>query len=326
MCYNIMQYIVEGDSALYKFGIKALAALAAAVLLCGCTEIAEEPPAPAEKTTAAERPYPVSVESLIFNEQPESAGSLSPAITEIICELGYSDKLIGRSSYCDYPESVSAKAGLGSAANPDIEAIIAAAPKLLVSYSPIAKKDITALENAGVRVWILPAPSSVEMLYRYYADISAVFGGKTGSEEAADNAMKPLIASLCTAEGSMDSFAYIMSPELAAASDSTFAGNFFSHFGENAVGDSEDISLSESELIQLDPQWIIIPHSVSAEELPTELDAVKKGRIIVLDKEMLERIERPTSRLDTVVYGVLEQIESIGGGDADGETEAAEER
>ena len=79
------------------------------MLLGGCTEIDEEPIVTTAETTVTESPYPVTVGSFVFKEQPMYVGSLSPAITEIICELNYSDSLIGRSSYCDYPETVSDK-------------------------------------------------------------------------------------------------------------------------------------------------------------------------------------------------------------------------
>lgn len=308
---------------MYKFVKKILLCicLASAVLMNGCAEVDEEVPVTVSETAVTERPYPVTAGSLIFNEQPDSVGSLSPAITEIICQLGYGYKIIGRSSYCDYPEDVENKVSLGSAANPDVEAIIAAKPQLLVSHSPIAKKDITQIENAGTRVWIISAPNSVEELYACYRDIAAVFGGKLDCEDIAADAMKPLFNALFEAQDSVESFVYIMSPDLAAASNSTFAGSFFSSFGTNAAGDNQDISLTEEELTELDPQWIIMPHYVSEEDLPSGLNAAENGRIITLDEEMLERIERPTSRLDSVVYDILEQIRSgDAGGDASGNT------
>ena len=286
--------------------------LASAVLMGGCSKVEEEVPVTAAETTVTERPYPVTAGSLIFKEQPASVGSLSPAITEIICQLGYGDKIIGRSDYCDYPEDVESKVSLGSAANPDVEAIIAAKPQLLVSHSPIAKKDITKIENAGTRVWIISAPDSVEELYACYRDIASIFGGGLDCEDTASEAMKPLSNALFEAQDTIESFVYVMSPDLAAASNSTFAGKFFSGFGTNAAGDRENISLTEDELLELDPQWIILPYSVSAEDLPNGLSAAENGRIITLDEEMLERIERPTSRLDSVVYDILKQIRENG--------------
>lgn len=309
---NIMQ---EERKLLYRYNkIKIFSALlTAAMLFAGCTEIDEEPVVTAAETTVTESPYPVTVGSFVFKEQPMYVGSLSPAITEIICELGYSDALVGRSSYCDYPENIQDKADLGSAANPDVDAIIAAAPRLLISHSPIAKKDITAIENAGTRVWIMPAPNSVEELYNYYRDIASVFGGKLTGEDAADKAMRPLLDALNGADGSMESFVYIMSPELAAATDSTFAGSFFSGFGKNAAGDDEETVFTEEELAELDPEWIIIPHTLSGDNMPnvlSGLNAVQNGKVIVLDDEILERIERPTSRLEKVVYDIKSLIKA----------------
>ena len=287
--------------------------LSAALVFCGCAEVDEEPPVSAAETEVREKPYPVTVGSLIFNEQPQTVGSLSPAVTEMICELGYSDKIIGRSSYCDYPESIAAKVSLGSAANPDAEAVIAASPQLLISQSPIAKKDITAIENAGTRVLIIPAPNSVEELYSRYNELAAVFGGRLSCAEAADDAMKPLSDALRQAEGSMGSFIYIMSPELAAASDSTFAGSFFSNFGTNAVGEHEDIFLTSEELSGLDPEWVILSEAMAADppNSVASLNAFQNGKMILLDNEALERIERPTSRLSETVYDVLEQIRAV---------------
>ncbi len=302
-----------------KIIVLVTAAVLTAVPFCGCTEIDEDVPAPVMATAVSEKPYPVSAGSLVFDEAPRTVGSLSPALTEIICELGFGDKLTGRSEYCVYPESVSDTATLGSAANPDVDAIIGAAPDLLMSLSPIAKKDITAIEAAGTRVWIISPPQSTGDLYRCYEEIAAVFGGKLNCSAAAEDALEPLKKALYDARDSMESFVYIMSPELAAASDSTFAGNFFSYFGKNAAGKrsgEEDISMTAEEFLALDPQWLILPDSVSVYELPEEtsgLSAIKDNRIIVLDDDVLERIERPTSRLDSAVYAILEQINESDG-------------
>ena len=305
---------------MYKFLKCFFAAAIAAVMLCGCTEVTEETPVQITETTApAELPYPVEVGSFTFEQAPETVGVLSPAVTEIICELGYGDKIVGRSSYCDYPESVKSKNELGSAANPDVDAIIKAAPELLISMSPIAKKDITAIEAAGTRVWIITPPESVEELYTCYNDIAAVFGGKIDCGTAAEQALKPLGNSLNEAENSLGSFVYIMSTDLAVASDMTFAGNFFSRFGENLAGENEKISLTTEKLLELDPDWIILPDYISKYELSeetAELSAVKNGRIIYLSEEVMARVERPTSRLETAVYDILEQIDAVENGEA----------
>lgn len=305
---------------MYKFLKCFSAAAVAAVMLCGCTEVAEESPVQITETTAPiESPYPVKVGSFVFEQSPETVGVLSPAITEIICELGYENKISGRSSYCDYPESISVKNELGSAANPDVDAIIQAAPELLITMSPIAKKDITAIEAAGTRVWIIPTPKTVDELYSCYNDIAAVFGGSIDCEKAAEKALEPMKTALGRAEDAMGSFVYVMSPDLAVASDKSFAGNFLSYFGENLAEGAEKLSFTAEELLELDPEWLILPDYISKYELPeetAELSAVKNGKIIYLSEDVMSRIERPTSRLETAVYEILEQIDAVENGEA----------
>lgn len=313
---------------MYRFIRCFSAILLAALLLCGCTEVSEGPPAQTTGTTVVtEKPYPVTADALVFEQAPVTVVSLSPAVTEIICELGYGDKIIGRSSYCDYPEEISSKNEFGSAANPDVEAIIEAAPELLISMSPIAKKDITSIEAAGTRVWIIHPPKTMDELYLCYNNLAAVFGGGIDSAAQAETAVEPLKKALEDAEGTMGSFVYIMSPDLAAANGETFAGNFFSFFGSNASADTEELSLTVDELLELDPDWLILPDFVSKYELPEEtaaLSAVSGGRIIYIDEEVMARIERPTSRLDNAVYKIIAQIEDAESGEAVTEPQEAE--
>jgi len=300
---------------LYRMIKCVFAALIAAAVLCGCTEVDEERPIRLTETTVpVELPYPVTVGSLTFEKPPETVGSLSPAITEIICELGYGDKIIGRSSYCDYPESVKSKNELGSAANPDVDAIIATKPELLISMSPIAKKDITAIEAAGTRVWIIAPPETPDDIYDCYSSIAAAFGGRLEYEDTAKQALTPMYATLEGRDGAMGSFVYVMSTDLAVATNATFAGQFLSRFGTNLAGDSEKLSLTTEELIELDPEWLILPDYISKYELSeetAEMSAVKNGRIIYLSEDVMARIERPTSRLGTAVEDILGQIETV---------------
>ncbi|MBQ2823140.1 MAG: ABC transporter substrate-binding protein [Oscillospiraceae bacterium] len=283
--------------------------LAGIFMLAGCAEVAEDVPVVTEQVTEPEKqPYPVTIGSLVFNSSPETAASLSPAITEIIAELGFESKLTGRSSYCTYPESIASCADLGSSANPDVDAVIANAPQLLVSQSPIAKKDITAIEAAGTRVLIISTPSSVEELYGLYGNLYKVFKGETEDETAViSGKFTKLEEVFAKYENMLGSYAYILSHDLAAASDSTFAGDFFSHFGSNCAADSEDNTITAEKLLEADPDWLILSAYMSIDDLPEELgelSAVKNKRIIVLDETAAGFLERPTSR----VYLVAEYV------------------
>ena len=164
---------------LYKKKLLPIILLSINILMfSGCSKIDENSnKIETEAITTVTEVYPVTVGSLIFNSSPETVISLSPALTEIMAELNLSNKLLGKSSYCDYPDNILKLNNYGSSANPDIGAIIETSPVLLISQSPIAKKDITALENANVRTLIFSAPTSLDDLYKLYSDVYTVFSG-----------------------------------------------------------------------------------------------------------------------------------------------------
>ena len=296
---------------LFTFRFAIIITLIMNLALVGCKEIDENIEVETvTQTEAPELPYPVEIGAFVFKNAPETLVSLSPALTEIICELGFSDVLIGRSSYCTYPESISEINTMGSSANPDVAAISQAAPALLISQSPIAKKDIVTIEAAGTRVMIMPSPSSVDELYSNYVSISAIFSGKLNADSDGKKATLPLKNALSEAENSIGSYVYILDSYLSVANDTTFIGDFMSHFGQNAVSD-DAISLSSDELRELNPEYVFIASPVSYTkfcEKFDELDAVKNDHVIVIDKDIQERLERPTSRLSETVYKILDEI------------------
>lgn len=295
-----------------KKSIFIIAAMLIAVILSGCTQVAEElPEGPYAAADAVLQPYPVTVGSLVFEESPQNVASLSPAITEIIAELGFGDRLSGRSVYCEYPESIKSLDTLGSAANPDAAAIIEKSPQLLLSQSPIAKKDITAIEAAGTRVLIIPAPSSVDGLYELYSSIYLLFNGDTGEAESkSKELLAPLEEKLAANENILGRYVYIISPQLLAAGDDTFAGDFLSHMGENAAGESE---LTAETLADIAPELVILGPEISKEDLRTVLEDAEvslDSRIICLDEETAGLLERPTSRALNAVDFIRNAVNS----------------
>ena len=298
--------------------------VAVAVMLCCtffscCAKVEQAPPEDITVTEALPEPYPVTIGSLVFNAAPETVGSLSPAITDIIVELGFSDRLVGVSSYCDYEGKPSSMADLGSAANPDVDAVINAKPTLLISHSPIAKKDITAIEGAGTRVLIIPAPSSTDELYELYRMIFRVFNGDDdGEDEKITECFSQLERSFNNYGGILDDYVYIMSSKLAFASEDSFGGNFFSHFGKNAAAGEEGKSLTKERLLELDPEYVIIPSGLKLSRLPEELSAVQNNKVIRLDENTERLLERPTSEIYKAVDYIAAAVAvSDSGGDTD---------
>jgi len=87
---------------------------------------------------------------------PGGVVSLSPALTELICHLGREERLIARSTACDWPESVKTLPTAGDFAEPELERILAMKPALVVSNEFVNPKDADALRQAGIAVELHP--------------------------------------------------------------------------------------------------------------------------------------------------------------------------
>ncbi len=78
--------------------------------------------------------------------------SLNPAATEAIFTIGADSLLVGRSRWDEYPTEVSRIAALGDGIRPNIEAVLAARPTLVVLYATAENRAAAeALARAGVR-------------------------------------------------------------------------------------------------------------------------------------------------------------------------------
>ncbi len=61
--------------------------------------------------------------------------SLIPATTELLFAIGADYTVVGRTSYCDFPAAAKAVPDLGDGIKPNIEAVIAARPDLVILYN-----------------------------------------------------------------------------------------------------------------------------------------------------------------------------------------------
>ena len=64
-------------------------------------------------------------------EPPKRIISLAPNITEILYALGVEDRIVGVSSYCDYPERAKQKPKVGGLSNPSLEAVVSLKPDIV---------------------------------------------------------------------------------------------------------------------------------------------------------------------------------------------------
>ena len=107
--------------------------------------------------------------------------SLAPSVTETLFALGAGSSVVGVSDYCDYPPAVRSLPRVGSFLTPNLEAIIAARPTLVIGLGLSSDlRQIHALKSMGYPVLLVRDGSLQEI----DASIEAV-GAQIGRESEA---------------------------------------------------------------------------------------------------------------------------------------------
>lgn len=292
-----------------KRKLTALLSLAlAAVMLTGCG--GESSSVPTEivisgTTSEAENAvFPVKLgDGTMIDHSPASVASLSPAATEIIAELGYSDRLTAVCRYCDYPEGLTAQSA-GSSENPDIDKLTELHPEVLFTTSPLAEREEYALQTAGITVVELSAPKTVEDYGNMYATVAAVFAGGDAGKAAAENAVSALKAAASAVD--LGKFVYL-TPKMTAAGSDTFESAVLSLCGENlctASGYSES-----ADDIAGTPATVIAANCFLGSDI---LVSEAFGGLVADGAKLYmvpyERFERPSGRL-TEIFSYIGEME-----------------
>ncbi|HKA55945.1 MAG TPA: cobalamin-binding protein [Candidatus Binatia bacterium] len=87
--------------------------------------------------------------------KPQRIVSLAPSVTETLFALGAGEQIVGICSFCDFPHEVERIDRIGSYLAPNIEAIIAKAPDVVIGVPPNSPEAVAALQRAGLRVVIV---------------------------------------------------------------------------------------------------------------------------------------------------------------------------
>ncbi len=156
-------------------------------------EIKPPPPPPIEKPKPPEpeKPlpppmFPVTVtddlgKKITLEKPPQRIVSLSPSNTEILFALGLGNKIVGVTSFCNYPDEARTKPRIGGFHPPDIERVVAQKPDLILAAKIHEKTVVPPLERLGLTVLTM-SPKTLEGILKNITLIGDVTGK---SQEAA---------------------------------------------------------------------------------------------------------------------------------------------
>jgi iron complex transport system substrate-binding protein len=244
-------------------------------------------------------------------QQVTRAISLAPSITESIFAAGAGDRLVGVTTYCNYPAETVSIEKVGDTLNPNIEKIIALKPDIVfVSTASQLEAFTKTLDEQGIAVFVSDA-KSLDDVYRSLNQLGDLFGTH-GQTEAIVNAMKIREAraigdvSVLVAERV---FVQISKEPLFTIGRESFLTKVIG--GAGGASATKDIptaypKLSKETALALNPDVIILSDSEdnqSPNDVFKNSPAVKNGRVYKINADI---ISRPGPRL-------VDAIEQIAG-------------
>lgn len=188
--------------------------------------------------------------------------ALTPSDCEILCALGGEALLVGRDTYCDYPESIQSVPVVQSGADTNIEEILALEPQIVIMNDMAHTKDqVELLEQNGVQVVISDA-NDIAGVYTAIEMIGALVG-KAEQAQALVADMQTAFAEIAAASENTGKTVYFeVSPlqyGLWTAGSNTFMDELAAMCGlTNAFADVEGwAAISEEQVLARDPDYIV---------------------------------------------------------------------
>lgn len=88
---------------------------------------------------------------------PQRIVSLKPNITEILFAIGAGDRVVGVTTWCNFPPAAARVAQVADYLAPNLEKVLAQQPDLVIgSKENSMRQPLQRLEHAGIRVVLLP--------------------------------------------------------------------------------------------------------------------------------------------------------------------------
>ena len=249
--------------------------------------------------------------------------STAPSVTESIFAVGAGDRLVGVTTFCNYPEEAKSIAKIGDTMTPNMESIVALKPDIVfVSTASQIESFSKTLEQNGIAVYVTN-PASLDGVYHNLEQFGIIFNTTKVSTELID-ALRTrewrigqtlgtpmqrdeLPANFYARVGAIKTFVQISKEPLFTIGK----GSFLSDIIESAAGlsvtatvESAFPKLSKETALALTPEVIILSDSLDNQE-PNEVfknsPAVKNGRVYKINADL---ISRPGPR----IVDALEQI------------------
>lgn len=233
--------------------------------------------------------------------------SMAPSLTEILFALGLDEEIVGVTLFSDYPPAAAEKAKVGSFWQPNIEAVIAARPNLIMTLGFGQQKNLAErLKRVGYNCLAVNI-ETVNDLFTVIGEIGAAAGRQRQADELSSGLKEKLnaLSSLVDALPKVRVLWIVQREPLRVAGRDTFVNEMIELAGgENAIGRTvhKYPPIGAEQVIACGADVIIEP-SMGRDDLDAQragalrhwgkfrnLPAVTNGRIYVIRGDTVSRL------------------------------------
>jgi ABC-type Fe3+-hydroxamate transport system substrate-binding protein len=284
--------------------LRVLFAILAFVLL-GCSERASTPRAPARDVDDFGVPVHEGT-----SDDPARIVSLNPTTTDLLFAIGAGPRVVGRTEWDIWSDSVRAVPDLGPGLRPNVEAVLAKRPDLVVLYASADNADAARqLRGAGVRVVSLKVDELSD-----FRRATLLLGMATGVEARARQVVDSVSATLDSVRAATRDlphpsvFWHIWDAPIITIGRGSYMNDLVEIAGgRNVYGDVAVASptVSIEDVIHRDPD-VIIAGPVGAARIRSSaiwrsVNAVRRGHIVIVDTML---VGRPGARLGEAAVSI----------------------
>ncbi|MGA2526616.1 MAG: cobalamin-binding protein [Smithellaceae bacterium] len=127
-----------------------------------------------------------------IKESPQRIVSLAPGITETLWALNLDDKIVGVTTFCNWPPQARQKPRVGGFTNPSIEKIVSLKPDLIIATADGNRKEtIQQLERIGLSVYVTN-PSDTDGILKSILHIGEITNREKDASKLVEKLQKRL--------------------------------------------------------------------------------------------------------------------------------------
>jgi iron complex transport system substrate-binding protein len=244
--------------------------------------------------------------------------SLAPNLTETIYALGLDDKLVGDTSYCDTPEAAKTKPHVGDTIHPNLEAIVALHPDLVLATAINRIDTIDALSRLGIPVYTTDPHTVLEML-QSTRQVAELMGATERGKAFADRLQGRLddLHARLSDRPLVHVLFVVWEDPLFTVGQNTFIADALRWAGaESVVMSKQDWPVvTFEEVVRLQPEYIVTASNHTGEgkssleefrakPLWKNLQAIEAGHVAVISDE----VDKPSPGLIDAIEELAHQV------------------